>query len=100
MADGVAVVVEHHIGNEGPDGRRSLRPIGSSAMRRWAAQGIGFRQVKCTHEADDCRSCGRSARVERWRGGRDETHWPTRIKSPSKGGYWWERDLIKEGLAA
>lgn len=100
MADGVAVVIEHHIGNEGPDGRRSLRPIGSSAMRRWAAQGIGFRQVKCTHEADDCRSCGRSARVERWRGGRDETHWPTRIKSPSKGGYWWERDLIKEGLAA
>ena len=101
MADGVAVVIEHHIGNEGPDGRRSLRPIGSSAMRRWAAQGVGFRQMSCKpHDSSECKACGRFATVEKWRGGRDETYWPTRIKSPTSGGYWWERDLIAEGLAA
>lgn len=100
LSDGVAVVIEHHIGNEGPDGRRSLRPIGSSAMRRWAAQGIGFRQGKCSHDSEDCRSCGRVARVEKWRGSRDETLWPSRIKTPTSGGYWWERDLVAEGLAS
>ena len=100
MSDGIAVVLEHHIGNEGPDGRRSLRPIGSSAMRRWAAQGIGFRLSSCEHKSQDCRSCGRKAQVERWRGSRDETYWPTHIRSPKSGGYWWERDAIQEGLAA
>ncbi len=101
MADGVAVVIEHHIGNEGADGRRSLRPIGSSAMRRWAAQGVGFRQMSCkNHDSAECKSCGRFATVEKWRGGRDETYWPTKIKSPTSGGYWWERDVIAEGMAA
>lgn len=101
MAEGVSVVVEHHIGNEGPDGRRSLRPIGSSAMRRWAAQGMGFRQTMCkAHQTLDCKSCGRTASVEKWRGSRDETYWPTHIKTPTSGGYWWERDITAEGMAA
>ena len=100
MSDGIAVVLEHHIGNEGADGRRSLRPIGSSAMRRWAAQGVGFRQRECQHKDVDCRSCPRMAKVEKWRGSRDETSWPTHVRSPRSGGYWWERDAIQEGLAA
>lgn len=102
MAEGLSVVLEHHIGNEGPDGRRSLRPIGSSALRRWASQGIGLRRDACeTHTSFDCTICGRRGSLERWRGARDETWWPECLKSPQPGtGYWWLHDEVREALAA
>ncbi len=99
MSEGVSVVLEHHMGNEGPDGRRAMRPIGSSALRRWASQGIGLRKELCeAHKEADCNRCGRTGSVEKWRGSRDETWWPKRIKTPNDGSYWWLRDTVAEGL--
>lgn len=95
MASGCSVVLEHHTPNEGPT-KRMLRPIGSSAIRRWSAQGIGLRAIPCeAHGNGWCPACGRRSNVELWRGSRDETDWPTNLRS-SAGSVWWERDYYGE----
>ena len=87
---GVSIVMEHHAPNASDgSGNRFLRPIGSSVIRRWFAQGIGMRPKKCdTHELLFCRRCSRRALVEMWRGSRDETHWPLELRSPAEA-IWW-----------
>jgi replicative DNA helicase len=99
MAEGTSVVLEHHAPNEGAN-KRALRPIGSSAIRRWSAQGVSLRAVLCkSHDLPWCPTCGRSARVELWRGSRDETDWPTHLRSAADS-VWWERDEYAEVMAS
>jgi len=97
LEEGVSIVMEHHSPNATDrNGRRDLRPIGSSVIRRWFSQGVGVRGVRCErHDADFCRACPREGRIEMWRGSRDETWWPTHIKSPGSD-VWWLTDLSRE----
>lgn len=97
LADGLSILTEHHAPNAAPGQTRALRPIGSSAMRRWFAQGIALRVGKCdAHEQVFCRSCPRSATVESWRGSRDEeARWPHFLKG-EQGQVWWSRDEARE----
>lgn len=96
MAEGCSVVLEHHSPNESAGTRRALRPIGSSAIRRWSAQGVSLSAIKCNaHDALWCRVCGRKAEVGMWRGSRDETDWPTHLRSP-RDSVWWARDEFAE----
>lgn len=98
LADGISIVTEHHAPNGQPGALRALRPIGSSAMRRWFAQGISLRTQKCElHEINFCPTCPRTAGVESWRGSRDEeARWPRYLRGAA-GQVWWledhERDL-------
>lgn len=97
MSEGVSVLTEHHAPNSAPGQQRALRPIGSSAMRRWFSQGIALRTRKCAeHEDPFCLSCQRRATVESWRGSRDEeARWP-RFLSGVPGHVWWNRDEAAE----
>jgi len=97
MAEGISVVTEHHAGNGAPGAVRQLRPIGSSAMRRWFSQGIALRTRKCQdHEDPFCLTCQRRATVESWRGSRDEeARWP-RFLFGVPGHVWWNRDEAAE----
>lgn len=97
MADGISVVTEHHAPNGQGGGARSLRPIGSSAMRRWFAQGIALRNHPCAiHEDPFCPTCTRRAAVEAWRGSRDEeAKWPMFLTGQN-GSPWWLRDEARE----
>lgn len=63
-----ALMIEHHIPN-GDGTNRSVRPIGSSLLRRWPELGYGIAPAM---EADPCTE----VRVLPWRGNRDERHWP------------------------
>lgn len=87
---GISIVMEHHAPNASDGGgKRFLRPIGSSVIRRWFAQGVGMRPKQCdTHDRLFCRMCSRRAHVEMWRGSRDETHWPLELRSPAES-IWW-----------
>lgn len=93
LADGITVLTEHHAPNEGQNTVRSLRPIGSSALRRWFAQGIALRARKCeVHDDKFCRDCQRRATVESWRGSREEeARWPRQLVG-EHGHTWWSRD--------
>lgn len=97
LADGVAILTEHHAPNEGPNTVRSLRPIGSSALRRWFAQGIALRARKCeAHEMKFCHTCQRRATVESWRGSReDEARWPRDLVG-ERDAEWWSRNEAAE----
>jgi len=88
---GTSIVMEHHVGNANVGGKRDLRPIGSSVIRRWMSQGIALRLQECDAHGDEfCRVCGRMASVEHWRGSRDETDWPCFVRSPGQVA-WWAR---------
>jgi len=63
-----ALIVEHHIPH-GDGGHRSVRPIGSSLLRRWPELGYGIAPATDT---DPCTEVC----VRPWRGNRDERHWP------------------------
>jgi hypothetical protein len=63
-----ALMVEHH-SPHGEGANRSVRPIGSSLLRRWPELGYGLAPAM---EADPCTE----VRVLPWRGNRDERHWP------------------------
>lgn len=63
-----ALMVEHH-SPHGDGANRSVRPIGSSLLRRWPELGYGLAPAM---EADPCTE----VRVLPWRGNRDERHWP------------------------
>lgn len=97
LAEGVSVVTEHHAPNEHTGHVRMLRPIGSSAMRRWFAQGISLRTQECAiHNYKFCPTCPRSASVESWRGSRDEeARWPRYLRG-ERGHVWWVTDEEQE----
>lgn len=97
MADGVAVVTEHHAPNGATGAVRALRPIGSSAMRRWFAQGVALRTSKCVpHDDAFCTECRREAMVEAWRGTREEeARWPRYLRG-EPGHVWWVRNEERE----
>lgn len=98
LEEGVSIVMEHHAPHaiDPRTGLRVLRPIGSSVLQRWFSQGVGIRTKKCErHEWEFCRVCPREGRVEMWRGSRDETRWPSHIKSPGSE-VWWLEDLARE----
>ena len=63
-----ALMVEHHVPH-GDGANRSVRPIGSSLLRRWPELGYGIAPAVDT---DPCTE----VRVLPWRGNRDERHWP------------------------
>ena len=63
-----ALMVEHHVPH-GEGANRSVRPIGSSLLRRWPETGYGIAPAM---DADPCTE----VRVLPWRGNRDERHWP------------------------
>ena len=101
LSDGCAVVVEHHAGHVQKNGQRDLRATGSSAIMRWAAQGIGLRGKSCDrHGMTGCDDCTRTAIIDKWRVARDEVHWPTHLRSGGRESTWWMQDLVAEGLAA
>jgi replicative DNA helicase len=93
-ADGVSVVMEHHAGNEQPGHARMLRPLGSSAVRRWFSQGIGMRLLTCEEHGtiQCCASWQREVKVENWRASRDEVEWPHRLRAVD-GSVWWEEAI-------
>jgi AAA domain len=97
MAEGVTVLTEHHTPNEQAGNPRLLRPIGSSVLRRWFAQGIAMRVKNCEkHREPFCTTCRRTARVEPWRGSReDEADWPMRLVGEDDQ-TWWLRDWAAE----
>ncbi|GAA4762391.1 AAA family ATPase [Microbacterium gilvum] len=80
---GVALLIETHSGNAvGRNGDRDLRPIGSSALRRWPEFGLGLREDK--------REAGfrKTYSFVRWRGDRDRRAWPEKL---TRGQVWpWE----------
>ena len=63
-----ALMVEHH-SPHGDGANRSVRPIGSSLLRRWPELGYGLAPAV---DSDPCTE----VRVLPWRGNRDERHWP------------------------
>lgn len=93
MAEGCSIITEHHATNEQAGSPRLLRPIGSSAMRRWFGQGIALRRRKCDqHEDKFCQQCIREGTVEMWRGARDdEVRWPRWVRGV-QGHTWWLAD--------
>lgn len=96
MADGATFVTEHHAPNGSSDRIRDLRPVGSSAMRRWFGQGLSLRTMRCAgHKTAFCSYCIPKVAVEHWRGPRDETRWPHRLMGV-QGQLWWVRDYSEE----
>jgi hypothetical protein len=95
-----SLVTEHHAPNAPAGTQRALRPIGSSAMRRWFGQGLSLRGKPCTpHEDSFCKQCQRKAQIESWRGGREEeARWP-RYLMGEPGHPWWSRDEYAETMA-
>lgn len=66
---GVAIITEAHAGHaKGEDGKRHMRPRGSSLFLGWPEFGLGLRR-----NADDP---AETADVVSWRGHRDERMWP------------------------
>jgi 5S rRNA maturation endonuclease (ribonuclease M5) len=63
-----ALIIEHHVPH-GDGANRSVRPIGSSLLRRWPELGYGIAPAM---GGDPCTE----VRVLRWRGDRDTRHWP------------------------
>lgn len=77
----VALVMEAHAGHATDGaGERELRPRGSAALLGWPEFGMGLRITK-----DD----PSQADLVRWRGERDERHWPTRLRRGDPGGWPW-----------
>ncbi|WIB25411.1 AAA family ATPase [Curtobacterium sp. MCSS17_015] len=78
---GVALVMEAHAGHgKSLGGERDLRPRGSSALLGWPEFGLGLRPI----EDDDS-----MVAVVRWRGDRDERHWPKHLRRGSPGEMPW-----------
>lgn len=66
-----AVAIEAHAGHGDSDDetKRSLRPAGSSILRRWPEFGYGIRPTRVNHEVE----------VRPWRGPRAERKWPDKL---------------------
>ncbi len=82
-----ALIVEAHAGH-GYQGGRDLRPRGSSLLMGWAAYGLGLR-VAAAKDRDDEGAWARQPAwvLDRWRGDRDESQWPHRLRRGT--GYEW-----------
>jgi len=82
-----ALVVEAHAGHGfGTDGKRPVRPTGTSLWLRWPEFGYGLRA------GDDYDPARRVVDFVPWRGDRDERDWPARLTS---GGLWpWEQEHL------
>lgn len=78
-----ALVLEAHAGHQvGHDGKRSVRPTGTSLWLRWPEFGYGIRM------SDDFNADNRLVDFVAWRGDRDNRDWPTRLR---RGGSWpWQ----------
>lgn len=77
---GCAIITEAHAGNsKDSDGRRFMRPRGSSLFLGWPEFGLGLRKDK-----DD----ETKAEVVGWRGHRDERSWPTDLYKSHDGLPW------------
>ena len=83
VAASCALVLEAHAGHQlGGDGKRSVRPTGTSLWLRWPEFGYGIRPT------DDFNPDTRVVEFVPWRGDRDERDWPVRLK---RGGSWpWQ----------
>lgn len=82
-----ALIVEHHAPH-GTNGQRSVRPFGSSLLMRWPEMGMG---ITPNTEEVPCKS----VKVVRWRGNRDERHWPYALKwSESENEWPWIVDNV------
>lgn len=99
-AEGMSLVMEHHAGNEQAGHARMLRPLGSSAVRRWFSQGIGMRLINCEEHGtiQCCASWRREVKVENWRASRDEVDWPHHLRAVDNG-VWWEESTPQARLA-
>lgn len=77
---GVALVMEAHAGHATKfGGERDLRPRGSSALLGWPEFGFGIQPLEEQPNV---------ANLVRWRGDREERHWP---RSIARGHSWpWE----------
>ena len=78
-----ALVLEAHAGHQvGHDGKRNVRPTGTSLWLRWPEFGYGIRPT------EDFTEDNRLVDFVAWRGDRDERDWPTRLR---RGGSWpWQ----------
>jgi hypothetical protein len=93
LAASSALLIEAHVGHEGPRGRRPIRPIGSSLWLRWPEFGLHL---------------DKSGALTPWREHRVPAAWPTRLE---RGEPWpWmppgvdsaplEREGVTECVAA
>ncbi|AJR18524.1 AAA family ATPase [Pimelobacter simplex] len=74
---GIALLIEAHAGHSaGKEGKRDLRPRGSSALMGWPEFGFGLRSVAAGY-----------ADFVQWRGPREERAWPQRIRK-ADGSRW------------
>ncbi|ESQ01812.1 hypothetical protein B590_30053 (plasmid) [Streptomyces sp. PVA_94-07] len=71
---GAALLIEAH-SPHASQGRRDLRPIGSSLWLRWPEFGFGLGPVTDEPGAEDLRLCDWTP----WRGSRSERAWPERV---------------------
>lgn len=79
---GCAIITEAHAGNgKDSDGRRFMRPRGSSLLLGWPEFGLGLRR--------DPNEPEEKADVVAWRGGRDERSWPTDLSKARDGLLPW-----------
>jgi replicative DNA helicase len=79
---GVAIITEAHAGNsKDSDGKRYMRPRGSSLLLGWPEFGYGLRRDKDDPE--------QKADVISWRGARDERSWPEDLVKGHSGMLPW-----------
>ena len=76
-----ALMLEDHAPGGTGDGKRQIRPYGSSFWRRWPDIGIGMEPV--TEGRDDV------LELKRWRGDRVPTDWPKIIERGNITGSPW-----------
>jgi hypothetical protein len=65
LAKSAALLIEAHVGHEGPRGRRPIRPIGSSLWLRWPEFGLHL---------------AKNGTLTPWREHRVPAAWPTRLE--------------------
>ena len=81
-----ALVMEHHPGHaREDDGKRSLRPRGSSLLQGWPEFGFGFRRSK----EDGGLKYPTWVDVVSWRGDREEREWPAKLVRGAPGELSW-----------
>ena len=73
-ACGCAIILEHH-SPHGEQGKRDVRPIGSSMWLRWPEFGMGIRP------AEGFTKLNRLCDLIPWRGSRDERGWPDQLSA-------------------
>lgn len=87
---GVALVMEAHAGHgQSMQGKRDLRPRGSSALLGWPEFGIGLRldEEHPIFQANPNDYRNRKVDLIRWRGDRDQRDWPSSLYAD--GRYPW-----------